>query len=66
MAKAAAKASGCDAKWTAEVDAKIESMINDSVSFAKIASKLGTGLSTSDITNRWYRELKTSAKRVTQ
>jgi membrane protein involved in colicin uptake len=61
VAKAAAKASERDAKWTAEVDAKIESMINDSVSFAKIASKLGNGLSTSNITNRWYRELKKSS-----
>ena len=41
MAKIAAKAAERDAKWTAEVDAKIESMINDSVSFAKIASKFG-------------------------
>jgi membrane protein involved in colicin uptake len=61
VAKAAAKASERDAKWTAEVNAKIESMINDSVSFAKIASKLGNGLSTSNITNRWYRELKKSS-----
>ncbi len=42
----------------AEVDALIESMINDGVSFSKIASKLGNGLSTSDIKNRWYKYLK--------
>jgi hypothetical protein len=57
VAKAAAKAAKRDAKWTAEVDASIESMINDSVSFAKIASKLGNGLSTNDISNRWNRHL---------
>ena len=45
VAKAAAKADQHDAKWTAEVDATIESMINGGVSFSKIASKLGNGLS---------------------
>ena len=63
VAKAAAKAAKRDAKWTAaaEVDASIESMINGSVSFSKIASKLGNGLSTSDIKNRWYDHLKESS-----
>jgi flagellar biosynthesis GTPase FlhF len=63
VAKAAAKAAERDAKWTAaaEVDASIESMINGSVSFSKIASKLGNGLSTSDIKNRWYDHLKESS-----
>jgi hypothetical protein len=31
-------------KWTAEVDALIESMINDGISFLKIASKLVKGI----------------------
>ena len=61
VAKAAAKAAKRDAKWTAEVDASIESMINGSVSFAKIASKLGNGLSTNDIKHRWYHHLKESS-----
>jgi hypothetical protein len=34
---------------------------NDGVSFAKIASKLGNGLSRKDIKHRWYRELKKSS-----
>ena len=45
----------------AEVDASIESMINGRVSFSKIASKLGNGLSTNDTKHRWYRELKKSS-----
>ena len=49
------------AKWTVEVDASIERMIDDGVSFAKIASKLGNGLSTNDISNRWYDHLKESS-----
>jgi len=48
VAKAAVKA----AKWSAEVDALIESMIDGGVSFAKIASKLGNGLLTNDIKHR--------------
>jgi flagellar biosynthesis GTPase FlhF len=59
-AKAAAKAAERNAKWSAEVDASIESMINGGVSFLKIASKLGNGLTEMDIKNRWYRELKKS------
>jgi hypothetical protein len=61
VAKAAAKAAERDAKWTAEVDASIESMINGGVSFSKIASKLGKGLTTTDIKNRWYKVLKKSS-----
>ena len=61
VAKAAAKAAERDAKWSAEVDASIESMIKGCVSFSKIASKLGNGLSTSDIQNRWYNHLKESS-----
>jgi len=62
VANAAAKAAQRDAKWTAEVDASIESMmINGSVSFSKIASKLGNGLSRNDISNRWYDHLKESS-----
>ena len=61
VAKIAAKAAERDTKWTAEVDALIESMINGNVSFLKIASKLGNGLSTSDIKNRWYDHMKESS-----
>jgi membrane-associated HD superfamily phosphohydrolase len=61
VAKAATKADKHDAKWTAEVDASIESMINGRVSFSKIASKLGNGLSTNDIKGRWYDHLKESS-----
>ena len=57
VAKAAVKA----AKWLAEVDASIESMIDGGVSFAKIALKLGNGLSTNDIKHRWYDHLKESS-----
>jgi chemotaxis protein histidine kinase CheA len=60
-AKAAAKAAQRDAKWSAEDDASIESMINGGVFFSKIASKLGNGLTETDIKNRWYRELKKSS-----
>ena len=56
--RAAAKAAERDAKWTAEVDASIESMINDGASLAKIASKLGNGLSKMDIYYRWTGYLK--------
>ena len=48
-------------EWTAEVDASINRMIEDGVSFAKIASKLGNGLSKHDIQNRWNRKLKESS-----
>ena len=61
VAKAAAKADEHDAKWTAEANALIQSMINDSASFSKIASKLGNGLSTNDIKSRWYDHLKESS-----
>ncbi len=57
-ARAAAKAAERDAKWTAKVDASIESMINDGVSLAKIASKLGNGLTKMDIYYRWTGYLK--------
>ena len=60
-ASAATKAAKRDAKWTAEVDASIESMIKGGVSFAKIALKLGNGLSKSDIYNRWYHYLQKSS-----
>ena len=61
VAKAAAKAAERDAKWTAEDDASIESMIDGGVSFSKIASKLGNGLTRTEIINRWHRELKKSS-----
>ena len=48
-------------KWTAKVNASIESMINGGVSFSKIASKLGNGLTTTDIINRWHTKLKKSS-----
>jgi hypothetical protein len=57
-----AKAAERDAKWSAVVDASIESMLDGGVlSFSKIASKLGNGLKTQDITNRWYNHLKESS-----
>ena len=58
VAKAAVKAAGRDAKWTAEVDASIESMLDGGDTFKKIASKLGNGLKENDIKNRWYVHLK--------
>ncbi len=61
VTKAAAKVAKGDAKWTAEVDASIESMLNSGVSFLKIALKLSNGLSEMDIKNRWYRVLKKSS-----
>ena len=57
-AKAAAKASERDAKWTAEVNASIESMIKGGFPFSKMASKLGNGLTQTEIKNRWHRFLK--------
>ncbi len=60
-ASAATKAAAKAAKWTVEVDASIERMIDDGVSFAKIASKLGNGLSKNDILNRWHKDLKKSS-----
>jgi hypothetical protein len=60
-ASAATKAAAKAAKWTVEVDASIESMIKGGVSFAKIASKLGNGLSKNDILNRWHTDLKKSS-----
>jgi hypothetical protein len=59
--RAAAKASERDAKWTAEVDASIESMLDGGVTFKKIASKLGNGLTENDIKNRRHRKLKKSS-----
>jgi hypothetical protein len=48
-------------EWTEEVDASIKRMIKDKVSFAKIALKLGNGLSKSDVQRRWDKKLiKTS------
>jgi IS30 family transposase len=53
----ATKAAKRDAKWTAEIDATIERMIDDGVSYAEIASKLGNGLSKSNIYHRWNGHL---------
>ena len=36
-------------------------MINGGVSFSKIATKLGNGLTENDIKNRWHRKLKKSS-----
>jgi len=55
---AAAHAAKRDAKWTEEVDASIEGLIKDGVSYAKIASKLGNGLSKGIVEKRWNRHLK--------
>jgi hypothetical protein len=44
--------------WTADVDAAIVRMRTDDISFDKIASKLGNGLTKNDIQNRWNRHLK--------
>ena len=44
--------------WTADVDATIARMRTDGDSFTKIALKLGNGLSTNDISNRWNRHMK--------
>ena len=44
--------------WTADVDAAIARMRTDDISFAKIASKLGNGLSKNAIQHRWNRHLK--------
>jgi hypothetical protein len=60
-AQRVAKAAERDAKWTEDIDASIERMIDDGVSYAKIASDLGNGLSTSDIYHRWNRYLKKSS-----
>jgi len=55
---AAANAAKRDAKWTEEVDATIERLIGDGVSYAKIALELGNGLSKSEIAHRWNAHLK--------
>jgi hypothetical protein len=48
-------------EWTAEVDASIIRMIKEKLSCAKIASKLGNGLSKHDVQNRWDRKLSKSS-----
>jgi len=59
VAKAAAKAAERDAKWTTEVDATIERMIDDGFSYDEIAYKLGNDLLTKmDIYYRWTGYLK--------
>ena len=50
--------------WTEEVDASIVRMRADDISFAKIASELGNGLSKNDILNRWNRHLKDKLQRM--
>ena len=61
VAKAAAKTAEHDAKYTADVDATIVSMIADGVPCSKIASELGNGLKENDIRNRWHGKLKKSS-----
>ena len=58
MSAQAANAAKRDTKWSEEVDAAIERLIKEGVSYAKIASKLGNGLSKNDISQRWYGHLK--------
>jgi hypothetical protein len=48
-------------EWTAEVDASIIRMIKEKLSYAKIASKLGNGLSKNDVQHRWVRKLSKSS-----
>jgi hypothetical protein len=48
-------------EWTEEVDASIIRMIKEKVSYAKIASKLGNGLSKNDVQHRWVRKLSKSS-----
>jgi hypothetical protein len=48
-------------EWTEEVDASIIRMILDKFSFAKIALKLGNGLSKNDVQHRWDRKLRKSS-----
>jgi hypothetical protein len=48
-------------EWTAEVDASIIRMIGDGFSYAKIALKLGNGLSKSVVDHRWNRKLRKSS-----
>ena len=46
---------------TAEVDASIIRMIKEKLSYTKIASKLGNGLSKNEVQNRWDRKLSKSS-----
>jgi hypothetical protein len=57
-AQRVAKAAERDAKWTADVDAMIERMIDGGYSYDKIASKLGNDLTKMDIYHRWTGYLK--------
>ena len=44
--------------WTAELDVTIMRMRADGITFANIALRLGNGLKTTDIKNRWHTRLK--------
>jgi hypothetical protein len=48
-------------EWTEEADASIIRMIKEKLSYAKIASKLGNGLSKNEVQNRWDRKLSKSS-----
>ena len=48
-------------EWTEEADASIIRMIKEKLSYAKIASKLGNGLSKKEVQNRWDRKLSKSS-----
>jgi hypothetical protein len=61
VAKAAERDRKRAEKWTAEVDASILSMLKGGVSFSKMASKLGNGLTENDIRSRWHTKLKKSS-----
>ena len=47
-------------EWTEEADASIIRMIKEKLSYPKIASKLGNGLSKKDVQRRWERLSKSS------
>jgi hypothetical protein len=48
-------------EWTEEADASIIRMIGDGFSFGQTASKLGNGLSKSEVEKRWDRKLSKSS-----
>ncbi len=57
-AKHVAKIAECDAKWSAEDDATIETMIDGGSSYNKIAKKLGNDRTKMDIYYIWTSYLK--------
>jgi ribosome modulation factor len=61
---AAANAAKRDAKWTEEVDATIERLIEDGVSYAKIASKLGNAANAAKRDAKWTEEVDATIERL--